>query len=177
MLPYSDRVISIERSKYLPSRSRGVPIPREPNSLGSRLRKRRLELNVFQAEAARRLKISARTLSLWECDHLYPTWPYWPRIVDYLGCDPFDNPVLGCFQSNKPQFVASLAEKGPLSLGKQIMRCRLEMKKSRKQLAEELGICPKTLWGWEADHRRPSSKFEMSMKRLLFGVSQTNRHK
>ena len=36
------------------------------------------------------LRVSARTLSLWECDRLFPTAPYHARIIVYMGCDPFE---------------------------------------------------------------------------------------
>jgi hypothetical protein len=35
------------------------------------------------------LEVSARTLSLWECDRLFPTVPYHARIIKYMGYDPF----------------------------------------------------------------------------------------
>ena len=35
------------------------------------------------------LGVSARTLSLWECDRLFPTVPYHAQIIKYLGYDPF----------------------------------------------------------------------------------------
>ena len=84
MLPFCDRIVSVPRDKYLPSRIRGVPVQTDRNSLGRHLRRRRLQLKIFQLEAARRIKVSNRTLSLWECDRLYPTWFYWPRIIAYL---------------------------------------------------------------------------------------------
>ncbi|MBU6399313.1 MAG: helix-turn-helix domain-containing protein [Verrucomicrobia bacterium] len=64
-------------------------MPRQPATIGGHLRKRRLQLRIFQAEAARRLGVSTVTLSRWECDKVQPTAPYHPRIIEYLGCDPF----------------------------------------------------------------------------------------
>ena len=160
MLPYCDRVVSVPRSRYLPSSNRGIPIPKEPTTIGGHLRKCRLQLKLFQSEAARGLNVSTRTLSLWECDRLYPTWSYWPRIIDYLGHDPFDNPALGRPKGNESRDVASLLKSPPRSFGGRLLRRRLKMKKTRKQCAQELGISVKTLWNWEMNRRRPSELFQ-----------------
>jgi len=44
---------------------------------------------IRQQQAAQWLEVSAWTLSLWECDRLFPTAPYHARIVAYMGYDPF----------------------------------------------------------------------------------------
>jgi len=35
------------------------------------------------------LRVSTVTLSLWECDKVFPTIPYQPKLVGYLGLDVF----------------------------------------------------------------------------------------
>ncbi len=94
-LPFCDRAICVPRAKYLPSKNRGIPVPKEPKTIGEYLRRRRLELGILQAEAARRLGVNTVTLSRWECDKVCPTWPHQPRVTAYLGYDPFTNPALG----------------------------------------------------------------------------------
>jgi DNA-binding XRE family transcriptional regulator len=89
MLPCCDRLLRVPRTKYLPLRNRGIPVPREPATIGGHLRRRRLELRIFQPEAARRLRISTVTLSRWESDKVFPTERHHGRIVAYLGFDPF----------------------------------------------------------------------------------------
>ena len=91
MLPYYERTVNVQRSRYLPSHNRGIPVPKEPTTVGGHLRKRRLQLKLFQPEAARRLGVSMVSLSRWECDKVYPTAPHRPRIVEYLGYNPFNN--------------------------------------------------------------------------------------
>src|ERR1043166_4661334 len=90
MLPLCDRVVFILRSKYLPSRNRGIPIPREPTTTGDHLRRRRLQFNIFQPHVARMLKVRTVSLSRWECDRVFPTDSYQARILQYLGFDPFE---------------------------------------------------------------------------------------
>jgi transcriptional regulator with XRE-family HTH domain len=166
-LPFGDRVVSIARSKYLPSRNRGIPISKEPVTVGEQLRKRRLELRILQAEAARRLAVSTVTLSRWECDRLYPTWPHWPRIAAYLGCNPFDDPALGRPKGNESLDVAFLLTNRPECFGARILKHRLEMKKSRKQFATELGVSVKSLWNWETNRRTPSPSLRTRIGEVL----------
>ena len=81
--------MSVPRADYLPSHNRGIPVPKEPATIGGHLRKRRLQLKILQPEAARRLGVSTVSLSRWECDKVLPTTPHHPRIVTYLGYNPF----------------------------------------------------------------------------------------
>jgi DNA-binding XRE family transcriptional regulator len=39
-----------------------------------------------------------------------------------------------------------------------MMQKRLKMRKTRKQMAAELGISVKTLWGWETDRWHPQKQ-------------------
>ena len=167
MLPFCDRVVSVPRSKYLPSHSRGIPVPKEPTTIGGHLRKRRLQLRIYQSEAAQKLKVSTVTLSRWESDRLHPTWPYWPRIVAYLGYDPFVDPALGRPKGNESRSVAILSSEAPVSIGQRIARRRMEMKKTRNECAKMLGISAKTLWGWETERRLPSPLLRDRIRRLL----------
>jgi hypothetical protein len=90
-LPCCERVVNVPRSKYLPSRNRGIPVPKEPTTIGGHLRRRRLQLKIYQPEAARRLGVSTVSLSRWECDKIFPTSPHHTQIVEYLDYNPFKN--------------------------------------------------------------------------------------
>jgi transcriptional regulator with XRE-family HTH domain len=115
-------------------------------------------LEIHQAEAARILKVSTVTLSRWECDKVYPTWPHQPSVIAYLGYDPFTNPALGRPKGNETPGVAFLASEFTADIGQRIKKRRLELRKTRKQMARELGISVKTLWGWENNRHEPSAK-------------------
>jgi transcriptional regulator with XRE-family HTH domain len=158
MLPFCDRTVSIARKDVAPVWTRSFPVSKQPKSIGEHLRKRRFDLGIRQAEAAQRLAVSKRTLSLWECDRVYPTWPQQPAVVTYLGYDPFTNPELGRPTGNETQDVAFLAPTGPLSLGQQIRKRGMELKKNRKEYAKELGVSVKTLWGWETSRCQPGPR-------------------
>jgi DNA-binding XRE family transcriptional regulator len=89
MLPFCDRLVSVPRKDVAPVWTRSFPIAKEPMTLGQHLKKKRFGAGIRQSEAAQILGVSARTLSLWECDRLFPTVPYHARIIKYMGYDPF----------------------------------------------------------------------------------------
>src|SRR5664280_1739811 len=149
MLPFCDRLVSVPRKDVAPVWTRSFPVSKQPQTIGQHLKKKRFELGIRQIEAARRLGVSDRTLSLWECDRVPPVWANQPRIVAYLGYDPFTDPTVGRPRGNETQGVAFLSLPGPLSLRHQIIKRRMELRKNRKQCAEKLGISVKTLQAWE----------------------------
>ena len=110
----------------------------------------------MQSEAARQLSVSTVTLSRWETDKVYPTWPQQPKIVEFLGYNPFTTPELGRPTGNETHGVAFLSPTAPETFGQRLRNRRLELKKNRAQFAKELGVSVKTLWGWETDRRNPS---------------------
>ena len=150
--------MSVSRNDIAPVWTRSFPISKQPKTIGERLRMQRFNLGIRQAEAARRLRVSQLTLSLWERDKVYPTWAYQPRLVEYLGYDPFTDPVLGRPKGNETPFVAILAPAGTPTLGQRITARRLELRKNRKECAKEMGVSVKTLWGWETGRCRPLAR-------------------
>ena len=58
-------------------------------TLGQHLKKKRFMAGMRQDKAAVKLGVSGRTLSLWECDRIYPSWAFQPGLIAYLGYDPF----------------------------------------------------------------------------------------
>lgn len=167
MLPLSCRIVSVPRAKYLPCRNRGIPMSKEPTTIGQHLRRKRVQLKLHQAQVAKRLEVSTRTLSLWECDQIYPTWEYQPRIISFLGSNPFINPALGDSKGNETYDVASLVSKDTASILARIEKVRVQMKKSRSQFSEELGISAKTIWGWKTGKRSPSHLLRKRIEKFL----------
>jgi hypothetical protein len=136
MLPFYERVVSVSRAKYLPSRNRGIPVPKEPKTIGEYLRKRRLELGIFQSKASWILGVSTVTLSRWECDKVYPTWPKQPAVTAYLGFNSFTNPALGSPKGNEPHGVAFLSPEAPANIGQAIISHGIKARKTRQQFAK-----------------------------------------
>jgi DNA-binding XRE family transcriptional regulator len=101
-----------------------------------------------QKQIAAKLGVSARTFSLWECDHrIVPAWAFQPRLVAYLGFDPFEGLIPGKPKGNETSGVAFLLPAAPATIGKKILQFRLKSRKTRKQLAKEWGVNIKTLRG------------------------------
>jgi transcriptional regulator with XRE-family HTH domain len=167
MLPFCDRCVRVPRDKYPPSHIRGIPVPHEPTTIGGHLRLRRLQLKILQSQAASKLGVSTVTMSRWERDAAYPTWPFQPLIAAYLGYDPFTNPAFGHPGGNKSQFVAILSSDAPENLGLQIVAECIKARKTRKEFARKLGISPKTVWNWQTGRRRPSRAVLKRVSKLL----------
>ena len=141
----------VVRKHVTPAWTLSFPVSKEPTTLGEHLRKKRFSAGLRQREAAQILGVSNRTLSLWETDRVYPAWAFQPRLITYLGYDPFSDPTLRRPGGNETSYVAFLSIDTPVTLGQKMKQNRLKLRKTRKQMALELGVSVKTLWGWETD--------------------------
>ena len=151
-----ERTMCVPRRQVRPIWTRSCPASIQPKTVGQHLRQRRFDLGIRQTIVARMLKVSKRTLSCWECDRIYPSWEFQPRIADYLGFDPFDNPALGRPKGNESNDVANLRSGHVETFGNKLMNLRLNQRKNRQQMADEIGVSVKTLRDWERNRRRPS---------------------
>jgi DNA-binding transcriptional regulator YiaG len=88
-------------------------------------------------------------------------------VIEYLGYDPFTKPELGRPKGNETQFVAILAPGEAFTIGRAIMKRRMELKKTRKQCSKELKVSVKTLQGWEMGRRRPCPKLKERILEFL----------
>ena len=70
---------------------RGIPIPKNPTTIGGHLRRHRARLRLHRSEASYSLGVSTVTLSRWECDKVFPRVQFHRQIIEYLGYDPFEN--------------------------------------------------------------------------------------
>jgi transcriptional regulator with XRE-family HTH domain len=57
-----------------------------PQSIGTQLKRRRLELHLFQADLAKRLGVSAVSVSNWERGAIQPSRRIRARIREFLTC-------------------------------------------------------------------------------------------
>ena len=167
MLPFYERRVTVARKDVAPVWTRSFPIAKEPTTLGEHLKKKRFLAGIRQREAAVKLGVSARTLSLWECDRIYPSWSFQPPLIAYLGYDPFTETGLKTPKGNETSCVAFFSPEAPISRGQKIKQHRLKLRKSRKQFALDLGVSVKTLWGWETDRWKPTAKGHEQITKLL----------
>jgi DNA-binding transcriptional regulator YiaG len=84
-----------------------------------------------------------------------------------LGFNPFTNPALGSPKGNETEGVAFLSAEVSANLGEQIIRHSIKMRKSRQQIAKELGLNPKTVRNWETGRRKPSAHLKKRIEILL----------
>jgi len=106
-------------------------------------------------------------VSRWERDTVYPTWPFQPRIIGYLGYDPFTDPALGSPKGNETKGVAILSPDAPDNLGQQIVAECIKARKTRKEFARKLGLSLKTVWNWVTGRRRPSRTLQQPVSKMM----------
>ena len=126
---------------------RPVPYERVPQTLGQHLRKRRLEMGLFQRDLRERFKLEKETYANWEKDRCYPAMNHWPGIIAVLGVDPSPMPV---------------------TTGDRLKAYRRQHGISRNALAAALGADERTVWRWESGCRAPINDLRLSsIERLL----------
>jgi transcriptional regulator with XRE-family HTH domain len=167
MLPFCERQVCVPRKDVAPVWTRSFPIAKELTTLGEHLKKKRFTDGQRQAQIAFKLGVSARTLSLWECDRIHPTWAFQPRLIAYLGYDPFTEQTLGKPKGNETQGLVFLSPGAPVTTGQKIKQRRFKLKKTRRQLAAELGVSVKTLWGWETDRWQPTNQSQNIIDKFM----------
>ena len=96
-----------------------MPYPKQPQTIGEHLLKKRLENGLFQRDVAERIRVAICTVAGWEQGMSTPEVRYFPAIFDFLGYDPFPEPK---------------------TLGEKIVAWRRRNGITRKALAKQLGI-------------------------------------
>jgi transcriptional regulator with XRE-family HTH domain len=124
--------------------------PKALTTIGDHMRTRRLDLNLLQKDVALSIGVDTCTITNWEKDRSSPRLHLMPKIIAFLGDNPF-----------------SVDEGG--ELGEKIRVYRKLHGITQKRLAKELGIDPTTLARWEKDL---STRKESDRKRLWLGYSQ-----
>jgi transcriptional regulator with XRE-family HTH domain len=128
------------------SRPQKPGYPKTLVTIGDHIRKRRLDLNLFQREAATRIGVDPTTLFNWEKHGVKPEVCYLERVITFLGYNPFPEP------------------KG---LPARLRWARSSRGMTREACARMLGIDPSTLAGWETGRRKPAGRY-LDIARKLF---------
>jgi len=166
-LPFDELRIRGSRKLFFPPKSHRATAPKDPKTLGEKLRLKRCERKLNRTEAARLLKVSPNTLMAWESDAVYPSWPNQPRLIEYLGVDPFQNPASDVPQGNESSDVAILSPNRAPSLAMEIRKRRLELRLSLAACAKKLGAGVRTLRRWQAGKGRPNGKHRERLAEFL----------
>ncbi len=109
-----------------------------PKTLGEHLKRRRKVLGFWQKDVGTLLKVDAFTVLNWEKDKTIPATRYLPRIIGFLGYDPFP---------------------APGTLGGRIVACRRQLGMPRKKLAQRLCVDEGALKKWEEDRKVPRGRW------------------
>jgi len=108
--------------------------PKELNTLGDHLRKKRLDLGLTQGEVAKRFHVHATTVRYWETNRVAPGLRVMPWIIHFLG-------------------YALYKLEQPFSERLRVRRQALGL--SQKELADAVRINESTLGRWESGRSRP----------------------
>jgi DNA-binding XRE family transcriptional regulator len=115
-------------------KARPKPYPENPVTLGEHLKKRRVELGLFQRQAAAQLGIDHFTYITWEIGKRRPYTHSFARIIAFLGFDP---------------------SPAPITLGQRIKAKRRELGMTQWKLAEHFGWDEATVFRYERDEWVP----------------------
>jgi transcriptional regulator with XRE-family HTH domain len=105
---------------------------------GDWIKARRLDLKLSKAQLSFKLNVSDITIYLWEKNKIRPSLAQIPKIIEFLGRDPF-----GVETTN---------------LGERIREYRRVRGLSQRELATRLGIDTTTLGSWERGEHRPAKR-------------------
>jgi len=115
-------------------------------TLGQHIRKRRLDVALLQRELAKKIGTDNQTIRNWEVDRTKPTHRHMPRVIEFLGYDPFPEPV---------------------NLGQRLRGYRRVHGLTQRQLAKRLGIDPSTLADWETARHRPAERLKSCLRGIV----------
>jgi DNA-binding XRE family transcriptional regulator len=111
---------------------------------GDHIKTRRLDLALTKRTVAKRFGVDDVTIYLWEKNRVKPSLVQIPKIIEFLGRDPF--------------------QKEAANLEQKIREYRRIHGLSQKKLAGLLGIDQTTLAGWERGKHQPLKK---NLRKLL----------
>lgn len=129
-----------------------APHPQKPGypkslvTIGDHIRKRRLDLGLFQRQVAAQIGVDEASVWNWEKGGMKPEIRYIPDIISFLGYNPLP-------ESH--------------NLQARLVWARSSRGLSRVACARLLGVDPSTLARWETGRRKPSAGHLDALKTLL----------
>jgi transcriptional regulator with XRE-family HTH domain len=117
---------------------------------GDWLKVRRLDLKLSKRQLSLKLNVSDLTICLWEKNRVSPSLAQIPKIIEFLGRDPF--------------------EKKTENLGDRIREYRRVHGLTQKKLAEKLGIDQTTLAGWEREEHQPTKRLLSKLASIFSSI-------
>ena len=105
---------------------------------GDHIKTRRLDLKLTKRQLSLKLNVSDVTIYLWEKNRVKPSLAQVPKIIEFLGRDPF--------------------EKETENFGDKIREYRRVHGLTQKNLACLIGIDPSTICSWERGEHHPTNE-------------------
>jgi len=72
--------LTVHKPKLLPK-----GYPQKPRNLGERLRKKRMDMGLFQKDIAKIIGVSTDTITYWEKGRTHPTKQNLEKVIDFLN--------------------------------------------------------------------------------------------
>ncbi|MFF5383385.1 helix-turn-helix domain-containing protein [Pedobacter suwonensis] len=137
-------------------RQTGKPIPifypENPVSIGDHIRKKRMELKLFQKDVARICGVTEDCIANWEKNRSIPQIQFFPHIIRFLGYLPFE--------------VDLTTLSGKLKAHRHIYGL------SQKQLGKTLGVDGSTICSWELGENKPNKEVFEKLEAIFKGMGE-----
>lgn len=120
--------------------------PRELRSIGDHLRTERLKRGLQQKEVAATIGVDVNTIVGWEVGRAQPKVSYLPRIIGFLGYDPFQ---------------------GEMTIAKRLRVERWKRGLTQYELARQLGVYKHTITLLETEKEVTNKQALAAVRRFL----------
>ena len=118
-----------------------------PQVIGAHLKRRRLQLRLFQGDVAKIFEVCEDSITGWESGRSVPQIHLCPKIIQFLGYDPFP-----CETE---------------TLGGRIKKYRVEQGLSHKRLGKMVGVDASTIGAWENNEHVPNKGIKKILEELF----------
>ena len=149
-------LLALEASSWTAPSAPGLDLP----PLARRLRSERTARGMTQAAAIKLLDVPQATYAGWETGRSTPGVPFFASLATFLGIAEADVATL-CASP----FIVDTAGWPPF--GQFVGARRQELRLSRPELADALGVSQSTVVSWELGYRTPSSTQLTGLARVL----------
>ena len=123
--------------------------PKTLTTLGDHIRKRRLDLGLWQKDVAATLGVTISAVTNWELNRVTPYFTYLPKIIAFLGYTPAP------FDKMSDNFV------------ERMKLYRLTHGLSQEKFAKLLGVDETTVASWEKARHEPTKALREKIKNFL----------
>lgn len=131
------------------SRTKLVPMsyPEKPLTLGEHIRKKRIDMNLFQHDVAKIIKVRNEHVAKWELNKNTPSVKHYPVIIEFLGYFPF--------------------EIDTSTFGGKVKAYRYMQGMSRRNLAKMFRVAGEAIIAWEDGRQMPKPQMKKKVEEII----------